>query len=110
MQEPSLGRIVWVLTDPNYNNGSDVCPAFVTRVFGGTEDAYTVNLRLIRDAAPSDFEWRTSATLYEDRTAAEAGLHDKAVQLSGSHQGGLAAASGSLRASSMFAFWPPRTS
>jgi hypothetical protein len=45
---PTVGRIVHVLVDPKANNGSDVAPAIITRVWNDSG----VNLRVLRDNAP----------------------------------------------------------
>lgn len=58
---PSLGRIVHVPMDPATNNGADVAPAVITRVWNDT----TVNVRLLADAAPCATDWRTSLVLVD---------------------------------------------
>jgi hypothetical protein len=86
MQQPTVGRIVHVLVDPKDNNGSDVAPAIITRVWGAP-DGYpggAVNIRVLRDGYPGDSEWMTSIPLYDDEESARA--------------------TGLARA----AFWPPR--
>jgi hypothetical protein len=60
VQTPSLGRIVLVAADPAKNNGSDVAPAAITRVWTGT----SINVRVLLDGP--DVEWRTSLTYAED--------------------------------------------
>lgn len=58
MQKPSLGRIVIVPANPNANNGADVAPAIITRVWSDT----LVNCRVLLDGTTLD--WKTSITLY----------------------------------------------
>lgn len=53
---PSVGRIVLVPADPSLNNGADVAPALVCRVWNAT----TINVRVLGDSP--DTEWRTSLT------------------------------------------------
>jgi hypothetical protein len=106
-QKPSIGRIVHVLVDPAINNGSDVAPAVITRVWSESgPDRWCVNYRLLLDALPSDQEWRTSAYLHADLDAvkdftlaegmAEA-WQKPAVDI----------AEASLK-TGMHSFWPPR--
>lgn len=57
--KPSLGRIVLVPMDPTTNNGSDVAPAVITRVWTDT----MINVKILTDA-PAD-QWRTSLTLLD---------------------------------------------
>lgn len=79
---PVLGMIVLAFCDPAANNGSDVCPAIVTRVLNDT----MINLRLVPD---SDAPMRSapSVHLYTDEETARAANDGKSF------------ASG--------AFWPP---
>lgn len=63
---PSIGRIVIAIVDPNFNNGSDVCPAIITRVWGPN----MVNIKTLNDS--TNTEWKTSVTLYHDEVAARA--------------------------------------
>lgn len=83
MQKPSLARMVIAGVLPTANNGSDVCPAVVTRVWSERPDgSWLVNIKLLNDG-PSN-EWRTSIYLFE--TEAEARAHGITVSC----------------------FWPPR--
>jgi hypothetical protein len=50
------------------NNGADVAPAIITRVWSD----YSVNVRVFADA--SDVPWQTSVSLYPDRAAADAAV------------------------------------
>lgn len=59
--KPSLGRIVHVLVDPAINNGADVAPAVITRVWGDS----MVNVKVLLDAAGE--QWQTSVNLYTER-------------------------------------------
>jgi hypothetical protein len=51
---PTVGRIVLVPMDPAMNNGSDLAPAVITRVW---EDG-SVNVHVLPDGNVT--EWRTS--------------------------------------------------
>lgn len=62
MQKPSLGRIVLVTVNPMTNNGADVTPAVITRVWSDT----MVNVRVLLDA-PTNPPSLTSVTLYATR-------------------------------------------
>jgi hypothetical protein len=63
---PSVGRIVHIAMDPAANNGGDIAPAVITRVWSDT----CVNLRVLIDGPNVD--WRTSVTLWESREALDA--------------------------------------
>lgn len=54
---PSLGACVLVAVDPVMNNGSNIAPAIVTRVWGGT----SINVRVLLDSEGVPL-WRTSLT------------------------------------------------
>jgi hypothetical protein len=60
-QQPSVGRIVLVPMEPTSNNGAEVAPAIITRVWSPT----CVNLRVIPDSPTSPF-LRTSQTYAEE--------------------------------------------
>ncbi len=64
--KPSIGRIVIAFVDPLRNNGSDVCPAVITRVWSDT----MVNVRTLNDS--ENLEWKTSITLFENEGQARA--------------------------------------
>lgn len=64
--KPSVGRIVHAIVDPAMNNGSDVAPAIVTRVWSDT----LVNVKVILDSAGADL-CQTSVALFEERPANE---------------------------------------
>lgn len=64
---PSLGRIVLVGAEPMLNNGSDVAPAVITRVWNDT----CVNVRVLLDGHTQP-EWRTSVYLFADKDTADA--------------------------------------
>jgi hypothetical protein len=53
---PSMGRIVLVSIDPSLNNGADVAPAVICRIWSDT----TINVRVLGDGPA--IEWRTSLT------------------------------------------------
>jgi hypothetical protein len=57
--KPSVGRIVLVPMDPTTNNGADVAPAVVTRVWSDT----CINVRVLADS--ENLLWRTSVTHVE---------------------------------------------
>lgn len=101
MQKPTVGRIVHVLTDPGTNNGSDVAPAMITRVWSDT----CVNLRLIRDGYPAAEEWLTSWSLYESREVIEA----QAAATQASVDAAAAPGAEPVKVRPFGAFWPPRT-
>jgi hypothetical protein len=77
MQKPSAGRIVHVFADPRHNNGADVAPAIITRVWSEDEPV-TVNVRVLHDGPASRAadqrrqDWLTSIPLYGTREEAEA--------------------------------------
>jgi hypothetical protein len=98
MQKASVGRIVHVLVDPSKNNGSDVAPAIVTRVWGepytpGTAalERQTVNIRVLCDS--QNTLWLTSIWLFETRPTDE-----QLAALNSANPTGREAV----------AFWPPR--
>lgn len=66
VQKPSVGRIVLVLVDPAINNGADVAPGIITRVWSDT----CVNVRVLLDG--EDTLWKTSIALFA--TAEEAAV------------------------------------
>jgi hypothetical protein len=88
-QQPSVGRIVHVIVDPIQNNGTDVAPAVITRVW----NEQGVNLRVLLDGEST--LWRTSVPLYESRDALEAANAQMVI-------------SGGARPPLFGAFWPPR--
>jgi hypothetical protein len=57
---PTVGRIVLVPMDPAMNNGSDVAPAVITRVW----DDGSVNVHVLPDGNVT--EWRTSLVQVDD--------------------------------------------
>jgi hypothetical protein len=63
--KPSVGRIVLVPADPAKNNGANVAPAIITRVWSDT----CVNLRVLLDS--DETTWRTSVVFVNDLAAAE---------------------------------------
>lgn len=74
MQKPSLARMVIAQADPATNNGADVCPAVITRVWGERPDGgWTVNVRTLNDGP--DVGWKTSVVLFEtEEQAREYGI------------------------------------
>lgn len=100
MQKPSVGRIVHVTVDPRHNNGADVAPAVITRVWSDT----CVNLRVLHDgpsAAPEGRQdWLTSWSVHESREALEAHRAQRQADLDAISPGQTVACHG--------AFWPPK--
>lgn len=100
MQKPSAGRVVHVLVDPKVNNGSDVAPAEITRVWSDT----CVNLRITYDgpSVPPEGrqDWMTSMSLHESREALEEHRAQRQAELDAISPGQAVAMHG--------AFWPPR--
>ena len=92
--QPSVGRIVHVLVDPRQNNGTDVAPGVVTRVWSDT----CVNLRVLLDGP--DVQWLTSVPLAETRQALEDNLDRLVAE---------GVVSGDPRPRPNGAFWPPKT-
>jgi hypothetical protein len=88
MQTPTVGRVVLVLVSRTTNNGSDVAPAQITRVWNEASGYWLVNYRITGDGTDVPV-WKTSACLFEDEDAARAFLGDNP-------------------ANGMQAFWPPR--
>lgn len=86
---PSVGRIVHVIVSPRENNGADVAPAVITRVW----NEQGINVRVLLDGP--DTPWRTSVPLYESREALEAANAQMVI-------------SGGVRPPLFGAFWPPR--
>lgn len=85
-QIPSLGRVVLALVTPEWNNGADVAPAEITRVWSAHPDGgWTVNYKINLDGEGQ--QWKTSARLFDTQPEAQAYTAST----------GLAAA-----------FWPPR--
>jgi hypothetical protein len=82
---PSKGRIVHIIVDPKTNNGDDVAPAVITRVW----NEQGINARVLLDGP--DMPWVTSVPLYESREALEAAYAQTAT------------------APRFGAFWPPRS-
>jgi hypothetical protein len=58
----------WVITfvEPTKNNGTDVCPAVITRVWSDT----MVNVRTLNDS--NNLEWKTSVRLFDTEEEARA--------------------------------------
>jgi hypothetical protein len=83
---PALGRVVLMFVEPLLNNGSDVAPATIVRVWSDS----MVNLKVRLDSGNADL-WKTSVPLFDTREQAEASA-------SGRVDGGAPYA----------AYWPPR--
>lgn len=56
---PSIGRIVHVPMDPAQNNGADVAPAVITRVWNDV----CINVQILADVPGN--AWRSSLTYVE---------------------------------------------
>lgn len=56
--KPSVGRIVLVGHDPAYNNGSEIAPAIITRVWSDS----CINVRVLHDNVTGTTEQRSSVT------------------------------------------------
>lgn len=68
--KPSVGRIVHAyVADTTQNNGADVAPAVITRVWNDT----LVNVRILLDG--DAIAWRTSVQLHDERPEGEAVNH-----------------------------------
>lgn len=59
--KPSIGRIVLVPVSENLNNGAEVAPAVITRVWSDE----LVNVRVLHDG--HDIDWRTSVKLVDEQ-------------------------------------------
>jgi hypothetical protein len=96
MSKPTVGRIVHVLMDPRENNGADVAPAIITRVWAHESldslglPRYSVNVRVLSDTSANP-ELRTSIYLFERRLTEE--------QLDELYP--------TIEARKLVAFWPP---
>ncbi|MGW8326481.1 hypothetical protein ACWGLE_01095 [Streptomyces sp. NPDC055897] len=91
---PSVGRIVLVTVEPTTNNGADVAPAIITRVWSDS----MVNVQVFRDGAHGG-QAATSIPLFADRAAVDTARAER-VGAALPHQ---------LVTTFMAAYWPPRT-
>lgn len=120
MNQLTIGRIVRVFVDGRSNNGSDLCPAILTRVWGtgkladenGLVAVVSANMRLMLDHPSNDpdtNEWRTSAQVFASRGHAEAYLDNTArAQYGVTTDEQVAEWVKGRKASGMVAFMPPR--
>ena len=67
--KPSLARMVLAVVDPALNNGADVAPAVITRVWSDE----LVNVRVLLDSEA--VLWKTSVSLCADEDTARAKGH-----------------------------------
>lgn len=77
MNQLQLGQIVTFYVDSRSNNGADVAPAIITRVWGQMTPYAAVNMRLVLDHAsndPNTQEWRTSVNVFPTKAEADAFL------------------------------------
>lgn len=87
--KPFVGRIVLVTVDPRQNNGSDVAPAVITRVWAGDD---LINAKVLLDGDAN--LWMTNIPLFKERPEPD----DERVQ-------NYYFDTGKMRV----AFWPPRS-
>jgi hypothetical protein len=83
---PSVGRIILVLVDPTKNNGSEIAPAIITRVWSETPNGWCVNYKIFYDGVTIP-GYASSAYLVADEQAAR----ENETAMRGTR-----------------AFWPPR--
>jgi hypothetical protein len=83
---------VLCLVDPARNNGADVAPAIITRVWSDT----SINVRVLRDAL-GELDWRAFIPLWPSRSDMEA--HHAALIADGRMPTGTRPTG---------AFWPPQ--
>lgn len=110
--QPSIGRIVNVFVNPDTNNGSDIAPAIITRVWSRRADgAWTINFRMFLDRSPLSgdlMEHRTSATMWATRKQAEEDIESKVDTNADFYKITPSEAREDLLNSGVFCFWPPR--
>lgn len=105
MPRAAIGRIVHVFTDPGQNNGIDIAPAIITRVWSYTEgrteedgpidpSVSLVNVRVLLDGP--DTPWKTSIEIHETRELAQA-----------AHSASWSGVSVDQPVTPYAAFWPP---
>lgn len=71
MAAPTIGRVVIALANPAENNGSDVAPATITRVWNEQPDgSWIVNIRVTLDG--ENTSWKTSVKLCDTEEQARA--------------------------------------
>jgi len=71
MEKPTIGRIVTALVEPEWNNGADVAPAQIVRVWSEHPDGgWTVNVKVNLDRDGQ--RWMTSARLVDTEGEARA--------------------------------------
>lgn len=70
MQVPTIGRVILVRMDQKENNGADVAPAIITRVWSECADSsWTINAKILADHEMNI--WRTSLSLFSDQATAD---------------------------------------
>lgn len=61
--KPSIGHIVIVPADSNFNNGATEAPAIVTRVWSDE----MINVKVLGDNGGTAADWRTSVKLHDEK-------------------------------------------
>lgn len=77
MTPPSIGRIIIVRRAPgDGNNGAEVAPAIITRVWGSElpDGSWTINAKVLLDG--DAIAWRTSLSLFADEASAASAKPD----------------------------------
>lgn len=96
MQTPSVGRIVLVTVEPTRNNGSDVAPAVITRVWSDT----LINVRALPDGYGTEVPAFTSVRLFATREELDVARESKRAEWEAVGNSGSPIPNG--------AYWPPR--
>lgn len=80
-QKPSAGHIVLAVGGKAEANGSDTCPAVITRVWSERDGAWLTNARLLPDAS-NESPAVMSVYLFDDEQAArDSRQHETATAL-----------------------------
>jgi hypothetical protein len=76
-----MGRVVLAVGGKAASNGSDTCPAIITRVWQENDGVWLTNARLLPDAS-NESPAVTSVYLYDDeQTARDSRQHEAMVAL-----------------------------
>lgn len=92
---PTVGRIVLVTVDPNRNNGNEVAPGIITRVWSDN----MVNIRVFLDGS-FESPAHTSVSLYQDRDELDRAHEIKRAEMAKAGYDPVPPLIG--------AYWPPR--